>query len=65
MGTLERNMKNLIEHMNTRNDKVVEMIEDKIREAENYEEFEYSEDYIKGYISGLKHAKTIAKEILY
>ena len=45
--------------------KVVEMIEDKIREAENYEELEYSEDYIKGYISGLEHAKTIAKEILY
>lgn len=68
MGTVERdfeqNMNVFIKRMNTRNDKVVEIIEDRIRDVETYKG-EYSKDYFEGYISGLKYAKTIAKEILY
>lgn len=45
-------------------EEVIEMIEDKIREAEEYgfEDTEISEQYLAGYISGLNHTKTILLE---
>ena len=46
--------------------KIISLIEDKIREVENdngeIENLELSEEYIKGYKNGLKHAKTIIEE---
>ena len=43
--------------------RIEEMIDDKIVEAENCEEENITEEYLKGYISGLEMAKTILKEI--
>lgn len=43
-------------------DKLIELIEDKIREADNCEDTEISEEYLKGYMSGLKMAQDIIKE---
>lgn len=46
--------------------KIISLLEDKIREVENdngeIENLELTEEYIKGYMSGLKHAKTIIQE---
>lgn len=46
-------------------EKLLELLQDKIIEAENYEETEYTEDFIKGYINGLKMAIEIVKEHEY
>lgn len=43
--------------------RIEEMIDDKIVEAEDCEEENITEEYIKGYISGLEMAKTILKEM--
>ena len=46
--------------------KIIDLLEEKIREVENdngeIENLELTEEYIKGYLSGIKHAKTIIKE---
>ena len=46
--------------------KIINLIEDKIREVENdngeIENLELTEEYIKGYTNGIKHAKTIIQE---
>ena len=56
--------------MNKENiEKLVELIEDKINEAENCEDVEVhgfiTEEYLIGYIEGLKMAKTIVEEKIY
>ena len=46
--------------------RIAEMIDDKIVEAEDCEEYEIEEinkEYLKGYINGLDMAKTILKEM--
>lgn len=47
--------------------KLTELIEDKINEAENYEDedIEITEEFLKGYINGLEMAKTIVEEKIY
>ena len=40
-------------------DKIIELLEDKIVEAENCEEENITEEYLKGYISGLEIAKLL------
>ena len=46
--------------------KIIDLIEDKIREVQNdngeIQNLELTDEYIKGYTSGLKHAKTIIEE---
>lgn len=46
-------------------EKLIELIEDKINEAENCDDIEITEEFLKGYISGLEMAKTIVKEKIY
>lgn len=45
--------------------KLIELIEDKINEAENCEEEDITEEFIKGYTNGLKMAIDIIKEHQY
>lgn len=42
--------------------KIIELLKDKINEAENCEEIEITSEYLKGYINGLKMAITIIEE---
>lgn len=42
--------------------KIISLLEEKIREAENETSEDYSEDFLKGYKNGLKHAKIIIQE---
>lgn len=52
--------------MNKENiEKLVELIEDKINEAENCDDIEITEEYLKGYIIGLEIAKIIVEEKIY
>ena len=46
-------------------EKLIELLEDKINEAENEEDLEYTEEFLKGYKNGLEMAKTIIKEHEY
>lgn len=45
--------------------KLIELIEDKINEAENCDDIEITKEFIKGYIDGLEMAKTIVEEKIY
>ena len=44
-------------------EELLEKIEDKIIEAENCEDIEITEEYLKGYISGLEMAKLLIEEV--
>lgn len=45
-------------------DKIIELLEDKINEAENYEEEELGKEFIEGYINGLKMAVNIVEDVI-
>ena len=46
-------------------EKLIELIEDKINEAENCDDIEITDEFLKGYINGLEMAKTIVEEKIY
>ena len=46
-------------------EKLLELLEDKINEAENEEDLEYTEEFLKGYKNGIEMAKDIIKEHEY
>ena len=46
-------------------EKLIELLEDKINEAENCEDLEYTKDFLNGYKDGLEMAKVIIKEHEY
>lgn len=45
-------------------EEMIDLLEDKIIEAENETDPEYSEDFLSGYMSGIKMAQTIVEEIM-
>ena len=45
-------------------EKILNLLDDKINEAENETNEEYSEEFLKGYILGIKHAKICIEEEL-
>lgn len=49
---------------NVDRDNILGLIEDKIREAENCEDEDITEEYLKGYKNGLEIAKIIVVEFM-
>lgn len=43
-------------------EQLLKLLNDKINEAENCEEKDISEEFLKGYIAGIEHAKICIKE---